>query len=932
MAATKTTKKTAAPVPARAAAKRKTPPKKGRAKRGRPGPEMAAQWSILLFGIGVLLLALTYVQGEAGWGWVRTNLLFGVFGISAYCLAPLVLYGAVCVAMEQPVRKKFLSAFLLMALISGAYLIFSNTDMTGFSFSEGIAALFTSGTQPWGLGAGALGAVFGWPLLALCGRPGANIIMAVLILIGLMLFTGITPADLYWFFHGRASSVKQSVNNYSVQHAEARETRALARIEYEEQQAEQAATQQALAMANSARGPIDRDTYAAAVSGREAQMRTTRRGSVDIDLGPENTTITLAQTLTAPDIGPGGTFGREAVQEVLHGQPAARMPVPVPLPDAPQNLGGAVVPDAEFGSIITRRKGLDVPDLPFEVDLPHDRMHPEPKAISVPQAQSQPQPQTQTQTQAVPEPQSDAANIARLAQKAVLSSLGAQAEGNAPVQPLELMSGYAYPPLSLFQKQPPDNEQNVQEELAHNADLLVKTLSSFGVQTRVLDISRGPAVTRYELQPLAGVKISRITNLADDIALNLATTGVRIEAPIPGKAAVGVEIPNKTRSLVTFRSILESPEFSKQTDPLAFAVGKDIAGHSQVGNLAKMPHLLIAGTTGSGKSVCTNSIIMSFLYRCPPQLLRLILIDPKMVEFAQYNGIPHLMMPVVTEPRKASGALGAAVAEMERRYHLLADNGVPNIEEYNSLAEMEDDLEKLPYIVIVIDELADLMMAAGKEVEEYICRIAQKARAAGMHLIVATQRPSVDVITGLIKANIPSRIGLSVMSQIDSRTILDTGGAEKLLGNGDMLYMPVGVNKPVRVQGTFIRSVEIKAVIDFIKKHSTTDYNEGMIAEMEKRATPEKAAAGADDEDNGQDAMFTTAVEVIIDAGQASTSLLQRRCKLGYARAARIMDEMELAGIIGPSEGSKPRQVLIGRQQWLEMSMRRQDTAVPDLL
>ena len=421
------------------------------------------------------------------------------------------------------------------------------------------------------------------------------------------------------------------------------------------------------------------------------------------------------------------------------------------------------------------------------------------------------------------------------------------------------------------------------------------------------------------------MKISRITGLADDIALNLATAGVRIEAPIPGKAAVGIEIPNKTRTMVTLRSLLESPEFATSKAPLTFALGKDIAGKCQVGNLAKMPHLLIAGTTGSGKSVCTNSVIMSFLYRCSPEKLRLILIDPKMVEFAQYNGIPHLLMPVVTEPRKAAGALGSAVAEMERRYKLLAENGVPNIEEYNTLAEMDESLEKMPYIVIVIDELADLMMVAGKEVEDYICRIAQKARAAGIHLIVATQRPSVDVITGLIKANIPSRIAFAVSSQIDSRTILDSGGAEKLLGNGDMLFLPVGASKPVRVQGTFVTDEEISAVLNFIKSTSSAQYDEEMIAEMERRAVAEKGGKGSssdsDDDSGSRDPMFEQAVECVIEAGQASTSLLQRRCKLGYARAARIMDQMEQEKIIGPYEGAKPRAVLLTRAQWQERQL-----------
>ena len=471
-------------------------------------------------------------------------------------------------------------------------------------------------------------------------------------------------------------------------------------------------------------------------------------------------------------------------------------------------------------------------------------------------------------------------------------------------------TGYAYPPLSLFRKQQPTDEKGVEEELTHNADLLVKTLSSFGVQTRMMDISRGPSVTRYELQPLAGVKISRITGLADDI--------VRIEAPIPGKAAVGIEVPNRNSTSVSIRSILESPVFTKSASPLTLALGKDIAGACQVADLTKMPHLLIAGSTGSGKSVCINAIVMSFLYKSSPEDLKLIMIDPKVVELAEYNGIPHLLMPVVTEPRKAAGALGAAVGEMD-------------IKSYNRMAAETEGMEKLPYIAIVIDELADLMMVAGKEVEDYICRIAQKARAAGMHLIVATQRPSVDVITGLIKANIPSRIAFAVSSQIDSRTILDAGGAEKLLGMGDMLFMPVGASKPVRIQGTYVRDEEISDVLNFIKKHSSADYSEEMIQEMDKRAVPEKGAGDSGDEDDSQDPMLKTAVEVVIDAGQASTSLLQRRCKLGYARAARIMDEMEQLHIIGPYEGSKPRQVLITRQQWIEMTMQQASDSTPEV-
>ncbi len=483
---------------------------------------------------------------------------------------------------------------------------------------------------------------------------------------------------------------------------------------------------------------------------------------------------------------------------------------------------------------------------------------------------------------------------------------------------------YCYPSVNLFNPTRPDDEAGAAREMKKNADILVNTLDSFGVKTTMLDICRGPSVTRYELQPQAGIKVSRITSLADDIALNLATAGVRIEAPIPGKPAVGIEVPNKIRSTVNIRSVFESQNYVNMRSPLTMALGKDIAGTAQVADLCKMPHLLIAGSTGSGKSVCVNSIIISFLFRSGPEDVKLILIDPKVVELAEYNGIPHLLMPVVTEPRKAAGALGASVAEMERRYKLFAENNVREIKAYNKLAA-QTGMEHLPYIAIVIDELADLMMVAGKEVEDYICRIAQKARAAGIHLIVATQRPSVDVITGLIKANIPSRIAFAVSSQIDSRTILDSGGAEKLLGNGDMLFLPVGASKPVRVQGTFVTDEEIGAVLSFIKSTSSAQYDEEMIAEMERRAVAEKGSKKGSDDDGDAggalDAMFEQAVECVIDAGQASTSLLQRRCKLGYARAARIMDQMEQEKIIGPYEGAKPRAVLVTKAEWEERKL-----------
>ena len=489
---------------------------------------------------------------------------------------------------------------------------------------------------------------------------------------------------------------------------------------------------------------------------------------------------------------------------------------------------------------------------------------------------------------------------------------------------------YCYPPLSLLNESKSMDESAAAREQTATADLLIQTLNEFGVSAKVIDISCGPTVTRYELQPSAGVKISRITGLADDIALRLATTGVRIEAPIPNKAAIGIEVPNKVSGSVCLRDLIGSKDFENAKSKLTVALGKDIGGQIVLADLAKMPHLLIAGTTGSGKSVCTNSMIQSVLFRARPEEVRLLLIDPKQVEFGVYNGIPHLLVPVVTDPRKASGALGWAVNEMLRRYKLFAENSVRDLTAYNEAAKTSDTLEVLPQILIIIDELADLMMVAANEVESNICRLAQMARAAGMHLVIATQRPSVDVITGLIKANIPSRLALTVASAVDSRTILDTGGAEKLLGKGDMLFMPVGFAKPMRVQGCFVGNREVESVVDFLKSTETQQYDEAVIEEINRQAeAAEKSSKSSGDADDGVagggDEMLPQAIEVVVEAGMASTSLLQRRLRLGYARAGRIIDEMEQRGIVGPHEGSKPRQVLITRQQWLEMNMNRSD-------
>ena len=495
---------------------------------------------------------------------------------------------------------------------------------------------------------------------------------------------------------------------------------------------------------------------------------------------------------------------------------------------------------------------------------------------------------------------------------------------------------YDYPPIDLLEKGKRTSVAGAETELKENSECLLDTLESFNIDAQIIGIVRGPSVTRFELTIPRGIKISRITALSDDIALSLGAANVRI-APIPDKIAVGIEVPNKTVNTVYIRECISSPAFTNARSHLSFAVGKDITGKPVIGDIAKMPHMLIAGTTGSGKSVCINSMLISLLYKSTPEEVRLIMVDPKMVELGNYNGIPHLLIPVVTDPKKAAGALNWAVGEMERRYKLFADHQVRNLVGYNDLmraekakAEQEEggdpeQYQVLPQIVIVIDELADLMMVAAKEVETSICRIAQKARAAGMHLVVATQRPSADVITGIMKANIPSRIAFAVASQIESRIILDTTGAEKLIGKGDMLYAPLGEGKPTRVQGCFISSDEIESVIAHIKQTSTAEYNEEILEHIERQAEQMDGKGGGSSGDPGEDEdeMIEEAIDVIMDCRQASTSMLQRRLKVGYSRAARIIDQIEERGIIGPFEGSKPRQILISKEEWQEMKMRR---------
>lgn len=479
---------------------------------------------------------------------------------------------------------------------------------------------------------------------------------------------------------------------------------------------------------------------------------------------------------------------------------------------------------------------------------------------------------------------------------------------------------YEFPPIELLSQGKARTLKGGKKALADTATKLQKTLYSFGVSAKVENVSVGPSITRYEIKPAEGVRVNKIANLAEDIALNLAAQSIRIEAPIPGKQAVGIEIPNKENEVVHLRDILESSKFGNNKSKLAIALGKDVAGEATIADIAKMPHVLIAGSTGSGKSVCVNTLITSIIYKAKPSEVKLVMVDPKVVELSVYNGIPHLLIPVITDSRKAAGALAWAVQEMENRYSIFASKGVRNLEGYNE--SVTDGVGKLPQIVIIIDELADLMMVAKNDVEDAICRLAQKARAAGMHLVIATQRPSVDVITGLIKANIPSRIAFAVSSQVDSRTILDSAGAEKLLGKGDMLFYPAGAPKPTRVQGAFIDDKEVEKIVDFLKANGgETSYNEEIIESIEKANTSDKEKDIESVQEDDTDPFLTEAIETVIETRQASTSFIQRRFKVGYARAGRIIDQMEERGIISGYQGSKPREVLMTKERWEELKM-----------
>ena len=920
---------------------------------------------------GLVLMALAFVPGSSAWRTMH-DVLFGLFGCGSFVVGAALCYLAILYTRGEDLLPHIAKLMLGLIFASGTVIVFSDipADQTTAQMT---AACYQNGMSAW-LSGGALGAVLGGTLLLLCGRPAANLVMAALAACASLYIFDITPAECWQWLCNVGGSVHEKGLAVHEQNAARRAERLAARTaeeaeaeEYDgydddfSEDEEDCSEEEPEAPAFHIQPPgwlvgvfhwghqVMQGGGPAAAAPAEpvppqpepapVQVEKPRpRAPFDIDLGPDHTTVTEggSEPIEPIILGPGGTFGMDPLRRA----PIRATVTPI-VPDAVDTAAEdffAAQPEPSAAPTVAPAAPVEeteTPEPPLSFGIPLYEPVPAPEAAPQPVSaenaaafRSEPDEDGWISITSEPVEEKDLNTLVAAAMEKPAVSEEQAAKAPAEEAETEESFQYQYPSIELFERAPDESDPGAEDELKANAQKLVDTLESFGVRTRVLDISRGPSVTRYEVQPMAGVKISRITSLADDIALNLAVADVRMEAPIPGKPAVGIEVPNHKKTPVYIRSVFESQSFLRMTSPLGIALGKDIAGVAQVADLCKMPHLLIAGSTGSGKSVCVNSIIMSLLFRSSPEDVKLLLIDPKVVELAEYNGIPHLLMPVVTEPRKAAGALGGAVQEMERRYHLFAENNVRDIKSFNKLAANDPNLEKMPYIAIIIDELADLMMVVGKDVEDSICRIAQKARAAGMHLIVATQRPSVDVITGLIKANIPSRIAFAVSSQVDSRTILDGAGAEKLLGMGDMLFMPVGAPKPTRIQGTFVRDEEISRVLDFIKKSATVQYDEAMIEAMEKHAIQDgkKGGSSADsDEEGGSDPMLKQAVEVVIDAGQASTSLLQRRCKLGYARAARIMDEMEEKGIIGPYEGAKPRAVLISRQQWLEMQMNQPD-------
>lgn len=886
--------------------------------------------SVILFAAGIFLTLAAIIPAAQGEGWhTLFDIMHGLFGYSAFLTGPLIIFIAIRVSAEKndkKLRGLVLKSILGILMLCAAVQIFVVGAAPGEDFFGVIAQLFKDGKEFRGGGVFAL--IIGAPLLLL-GRLGASIIIVLLILVCVLLFTGITVAD---FTNQVAKPVKTAGQKVKDHQQKVREQKMLAAelFDLEEE---------------------DIERYQAEVDAEQKEKQAVngiKRVVFDVEAPEENEPSEPQEqenSAEAPDELPENAPVEEAADEPVSEQEA-------PAEDAlnEENINLSEVTDyiiQKNRSVLEQAEKQEKDPLEDEdaelvpiLDAIRQFKEDNPQSVPIKSVENLPEDTiTGSDEGELPFDIDEVTDEQEAPAPAAEPKLPtAPAAPEKPVQvvterseQLTLKDVYTLPPVSLLNPVVKKvTQEDIDSEIDRNSKKLVEALQSFGVQTRLVGVARGPSVTRYELQPAPGVKISRITGLVDDIALNLASAGVRIEAPIPNKSAVGIEVPNKARDTVFFRELVDNAEFRKSFDKkLETVLGKDISGAHVTCNISKMPHLLIAGTTGSGKSVCVNSIIMSILMKSTPDDVRLIMVDPKKVEFMMYNGIPHLLIPVVTDPKKAAGALAWAVNEMLNRYNMFSENNVRDFSGYNELASQPDSgLAKMSHIVIFIDELADLMLASPKDVEDSIVRLAQMARAAGMHLVIATQRPTVNVVTGLIKANIPSRIALMVASQMDSRVILDSGGAEKLLGNGDMLYMPVGNPKPVRVQGCFVSDKEVEHVVEFIKQTFKAEYDQNIIEEIERQTemvnTPGEGKASFESGDiDVSDERLEEAIDFVVESGTCSTSSLQRRLKLGYGRAARLVDIMEEMGIVGPLEGSKPRQVLMTKQDWTERKLQQ---------
>lgn len=936
--------------------------------------------TVIMFAVGIVLTLAAVIPAGEGEGWRGFfDIMHGLFGYSAFLVGPLLIFVAIRLSAFKEGHKLGMDVLKCVGgilLLCAAVQIFSVGAVPGENFGEVIATLYKDGKEFRG---GGVFALFIGGLLLLLGRLGATILIIILILVCVLLCTGITVAD---FTDRMVKPVRNAKDKAVEHHNRIREENRIAAEELHMQQDEiekiqaeiDAEQQEKRSVAELSRAvfsvsdpeeqepePIVEDTSAhtepessekphiievprpdpvkpaepelpAEPDPAETEQLLEEQHEDSVDYMAEIKDYIMQKNRAVLE------EAERSEKDPLEDEDAELVPIIDALhrfkEENPENAPVSSIEDLPENSITSSEES----ELPFDIDDVADE----------PEAESQPQ-----KDASVPETSAPKAAEPERPENSVKPEIVEVPRPDRPVTPptapaperpamplkkpapeeLNFSDVYTLPPVNLLNPvQKKLTQADIDNEIDRNSRKLVEALQSFGVQTKLVGVSRGPSVTRYELQPAPGVKISKITGLQDDIALNLASAGVRIEAPIPNKSAVGIEVPNKARDTVFFRELVDTTEFKKSFDKkLETVLGKDISGAMVTCNIAKMPHLLIAGTTGSGKSVCVNSIIMSILMKSTPQDVRLIMVDPKKVEFMMYNGIPHLLIPVVTDPKKAAGALAWAVNEMLNRYKQFSDNNVRDFTGFNELAKDPDSgLMKMSHIVIFIDELADLMMASPKDVEDSIVRLAQMARAAGMHLVIATQRPTVNVVTGLIKANIPSRIALMVASQTDSRVILDVSGAEKLLGNGDMLYMPVGLPKPVRVQGCFVSDKEVERVVEFIKQTFQAEYDELVMEEVERQtemvasAQDSKSSGNSDSGDiDTSDERLEDAIDFVVESGTCSTSSLQRRLKLGYGRAARLVDIMEEMGIVGPLEGSKPRQVLMTKQEWAERKLQQ---------